>query len=83
MRPYPDVPVWIRPSDWEFIAMTLPDRDKRKSWTDEDIQRLIDLRKTHTIKEISTIMDRGYYGLIAQCKKINLRKIKRRDDYEE
>ena len=51
MRPYPNVPIWMRPTDWEVLPYCL--RDNVKKWNDKEIKVLLLYKNKYMLKDIA------------------------------
>jgi len=59
MRLYSDVPIWMRPTDWEFKA-TLPSASKKR-WNDEEVEQMVALKEQgYKLREIAEKLDRTF-----------------------
>jgi len=73
MRAYPNVPIWMRPTDWEWHRDSTP--YTRQEWTSDDIEMMqVMFDNGVEIKDIAVQLGRTYDSV--RCKHVKYNRIR-------
>ena len=68
-RFYNNVPVWMRPTDWEVLPSGIT--KTYETWSNEEVDRMLKLHAAGIeLKEIAVILGRGYTSVKCKHRKV-------------